>query len=168
MKFAISPRAIQTMIACALSGAAAAEPWDPGEALDTCLLAAVTQRPGIVTGWRQVGGGAQPPYAVSVLNRDGKIAEATCEPANPSNLRFEEKMGIYRYSMYERADFAEVKARVAAPTIFVGPVRMQAMELSVGLRGTPHYVYQLFLPSGHKASVRLDGVSGRLVSAEVK
>lgn len=145
-----------------------AEPWDPDGVLDVCLAAALQERPGIVTGWRQVGGGEQPPYEVSILNRDGKIGQATCEPANPVNFQFKEKGGIYRYAMYERATLPEAKARVSAPDIFAGPVRFMAMELSAGFTGKPYYTYLLFLPSNHKAAVEIDATVGRLIKAEVK
>jgi hypothetical protein len=156
------------VLVLALAGTVAAEPWDPGEALDTCILAVVGERPGIVTGWRQAGGGTQPPYAISVLNQDGRVGETTCDPANPANFRFDEKVGVLRYSMYKRATVPEVRARVSAPEIFAGPVRMHAMELTVSLTGSPYYTYRMFLPSGHQASVRIDAAAGRLVSAEVK
>jgi hypothetical protein len=155
---------------CLATGTAApaAEPWDPGEALDTCLAAAIKERPGIVTAWRQVGGGAQPPYAVSVLNQEGKIAEATCDPGNPVNLQFSDKGGLLRYDMYQRATLPEAKARVSAPEIFAGPVRFLGMELSVGITGKPYYKYQMYLPTSHKATVEIDAVVGRLLKAEVK
>jgi hypothetical protein len=156
------------LIMCAHVAAVAAEPWDPGEALDTCIAAALGERPGIVTGWRQVGGGAQPPFAISVLNEEGRIGETTCDPANPVNFKFEDKIGVYRYSMYQRAAVPEAKARVSAPDIFTGPVRFLAMELTVGFTGNPYYIYRMFLPSGHQATVKIDAKVGRLVSAEVK
>lgn len=146
----------------------AAEPWDADGVLDICLAAALQERPGIVTGWRQVGGGEQPPYEVSILNRDGKIGQATCEPANPVNFQFKEKSGIYRYAMYERATLPEANARVSAPDIFAGPVRFMAMELSAGFTGKPYYTYQLFLPSNHKAVVEIDATVGRLIKAAIK
>lgn len=145
-----------------------AEPWNPGEALDVCLEAALKQRPGIVTAWRQAGGGDKPPYAVSVLNADGRIAEATCDPTNPASLQFKDKGGLYRYEMYRRATFPEAKARSAAPEIFVGPVRIIAMDLRVSFTGKPHFVYQMFLPSGHKAVVSVEATVGRLTKAEVE
>jgi hypothetical protein len=69
--------------------------------------------------------------------------------------------------MYERATLPEEKARVTAPVIFVGPVRFLGMEMSVGFTGRPQYKYQMFLPSGHKATVEVDAVVGRLNKAEV-
>jgi hypothetical protein len=146
----------------------AAEPWDPGGALDACLTAATRERQGIVTAWRQAGGGERPPYAVSVLNVEGKIAEAFCDPANMSALEFKDKGGLYRYEMYQRAKIQETQARAFAPTMFVGPVRLFAMDYAVSFTGKPYYTYQMFLPSGHKATVEIDGTVGRLNKAEIK
>ncbi len=145
----------------------AAEPWDPGGVLDTCLTAATRERQGIVTGWRQAGGGEQPPYAVSVLNAEGKIAEAFCDPANIA-FEFKDKGGLYRYEMYQRAKIPEAQARAFAPTLFTGPVRLFSMEYSVSFTGKPYFKYEMFLPSGHKATVEIDGSVGRLTKAEVK
>lgn len=146
----------------------AAEPWDPGGVLDTCLTAATRERQGIVTAWRQAGGGEQPPYAVSVLNVEGKIAEALCDPANMAAMEFKDKGGLYRYEMYERVKIQESQARAFAPTMFVGPVRLFSMDYSVSFTGKPYYTYQMFLPTGHKATVEIDGTVGRLNKAEVR
>jgi hypothetical protein len=164
-------RVSRVWMATFLMGVAAvaiADPWDPGQALDTCLQAALKEREGVLTGWRQSGGGEQPPYAVSILNKDGKIAEAFCDPARPSNLQFKDKGGLYRYDMYLRGTLPEVEARASAPKIFVGPVRLFDMEYSVTVTGKPYFRYQMFLPSGHKATVEIDAVLGRLNRAEVK
>jgi hypothetical protein len=149
------------------SQAVAADPAEPGGPLDICIAAVLNEHPGIVTAWRQAGGGPQPPYAITVLDKEGKMGETNCDPANPTNFEFKSKTGLYRYNMYERATLPEVKARVAAPVIFVGPVRFLGMELSVGFTGRPQYKYQMFLPSGHKATVEMDAVVGRLNKAEV-
>jgi hypothetical protein len=150
-----------------LPAAFAANPWEPGGTLETCLDAVVKERPGIVTGWQQSGGGEMTPYVISVLNPEGTNAEAFCDPANAANFQFKNKIGMFRYSMYQRATFAEAKARASAPEIFTGPVRVTSMELSVGVNGKPSYKYQMFLPSNHKASVEIDAVTGRLNKAEV-
>jgi hypothetical protein len=149
------------------SHAVAADTTEPGGPLDICIAAVINEHPGIVTAWRQAGGGPQPPYAITVLDKEGKMGETTCVPANPKNFEFAGKSGLYRYNMYERATLPEEKAREAAPVIFVGPVRFLGMELSVGFTGRPHYTYQMFLPSGHKATVEMDAVVGRLNKAEV-
>jgi len=150
-----------------LSAAFAANPWEPGGSLDNCIEAALKERPGIVTGWQQSGGGEAPPYVISVLNTDGNNAEAFCDPAKPANFQFKNKTGLFRYSMYERARFPEANARATAPEIFTGPVRLTSMELSVGISGKPLYKYQMFLPSNHKAIVEIDAVTGRLNKAMV-
>ncbi|MBI3528400.1 MAG: hypothetical protein HY067_10570 [Betaproteobacteria bacterium] len=151
----------------ALPAAFAADPWEPGGTLETCLEAVLKERPGIVTGWQQSGGGEMTPYVVSVLSPEGTNAEAFCNPANPTNFQFKSKTGLFRYSMYQRATFAEAKARASAPEIFTGPVRVTSMELSVGVSGKPMYRYQMFLPSNHKATVEIDAVTGRLNKGEV-
>lgn len=151
----------------ALPGAFAANPREPGGRLETCLEAVLKERQGIVTGWQQSGGGEMTPYVISVLNPDGASAEAFCNPANPANFQFKGKIGLFRYAMYQRAVFAEEKARALAPEIFTGSVRVTSMELSVGVSGRPTYKYQMFLPSNHKASVEMDAVTGRLNKAEV-
>jgi hypothetical protein len=151
----------------AQSQAVAADTTAPGGPLDICIAAVINEHPGIVTGWRQAGGGPQPPYAITVLDKEGKMGETNCDPAKPMNFEFKDKSGLYRYAMYERATLPEERAREAAPVIFVGPVRFLGMELSVGFTGRPHYKYQMFLPSGHKATVEMDAVVGRLYKAEV-
>ncbi|MEK6210219.1 MAG: hypothetical protein AABM64_07585 [Pseudomonadota bacterium] len=151
----------------AQSHAVAADTTQPGGPLDICIAAVINEHPGIVTGWRQAGGGLQPPYAITVLDKEGKMGETTCDPAKPMNFEFKSKSGLYRYNMYERATLPEEKAREAAPLIFVGPVKFFGMELSVGFTGRPQYTYQMFLPSGHKATVEMDAVVGRLNKAEV-
>ena len=150
-----------------LPAAFAANPWEPGGSLDACLEAVLKERPGIATGWQQSGGGDAPPYVISVLSEDGTLAEAFCDPAKPANFQFSKKMGLVRYSMYQRATLAEPKARALAPVIFTGPVRLTSMELSVGVSGKPAYQYQMFLPSNHKASVEIDAVTGRLNKGQV-
>jgi len=151
----------------AQSQAVAADLTEPGGPLDTCIAAVLNEHPGIVSAWRQAGGGPQPPFAITVLDKEGKMGETTCDPAKPTNFEFKSKSGLYRYNMYERATLPEEKARVAAPVIFVGPVRFLGMELSVGFSGRTQYKYQMFLPSGHKAIVEVDAVVGRLNKAEV-
>jgi hypothetical protein len=140
----------------------AAEPWDPGGSLDTCIEATLKQRPGIVTGWQQSGGGQSAPYIISILNVEGNNAEAFCDPAKPSGFQFTNKMGLFRYTMYQRATWPEPRARATAPEVFTGPVRLTSMEMSVGMSGRPFYKYQMFLPSNHKATVEIDAVTGRL------
>ena len=147
--------------------AGAADPWEPGGSLDGCIEAVLKERPGIVTGWQQSGGGDTPPYVISILNAEGKNAEAFCDPAKPSNFQFSNKMGLYRYAMYQRAAVPEAKVRATAPEIFTGPVRLTSMELSVGVSGKPVYKYQMFLPSSHKATVEIDAVTGRLNKGQV-
>ena len=162
-------KAVSVFFLCvaALSHAVAADTTAPGGPLDICIAAVINEHPGIVTGWRQAGGGPQPPYAITVLDKEGKMGETTCDPAKPMNFEFKNKSGLYRYAMYERATLREEKARETAPVIFVGPVRFLGMELSVGFTGRPQYKYQMFLPSGHKATVEMDAVVGRLNKAEV-
>ena len=155
------------LCAAAQTQAVAADPTEPGGPLDTCIAAVLNEHPGIVSAWRQAGGGPQPPFAITVLDKEGKMGETTCDPAKPTNFEFKNKTGLYRYNMYERATLPEEKARVAAPVIFVGPVRFLGMELSVGFSGRTQYKYQMFLPSGHKAIVEVDAVVGRLNKAEV-
>ena len=150
-----------------LSAAFAADPWEPGGSLEACIAATLKERPGIVTGWQQSGGGEAPPYVISVLNADGNNAEAFCDPAKPENFQFKNKVGLFRYSMYQRATLPEAKARATAPAIFTGPVRLTAMELTVGISGRAFYKYQMFLPSNHKATVEIDAVTGRLEKGQV-
>jgi len=151
----------------AQSHAAAADTTAPGGPLDICIAAVLTEHPGIVTGWRQAGGGPQPPYAIVLLDREGKMGETTCDPGKPTNFEFKYKTGLYRYAMYERATLPEPRVREAAPVIFVGPARILGMDLSVGFTGRSQYTYQMILPSGHKATVEMDAVVGRLNKAEV-
>ncbi|MEO8164514.1 MAG: hypothetical protein ABI619_03870 [Betaproteobacteria bacterium] len=158
------------VIVCSVAAAStvvAAEPWDAGGSLDACIAATLKERPGIVTGWQQSGGGDAPPYVISILNAEGSIAEAFCDPVNPSSFQFTNKMGLYRYSMYERATWPETRSRIGAQEIFTPPVRLTSMELAVNFSGRPTYKYQMILPSRHKAVVEMDGVTGRLANAQV-
>ena len=135
--------------------------------MDTCIAAVLSAHPGIVTAWRLAGGGPQPPFAITVLSKDGKLGETNCNSANPMNFEFKGKTGLYNYNMFERATLPEPKAREAAPVIFVGPARILGITLSVSITGRPYYTYQMLLPSGHKATVEMDAVVGRLNKAEV-
>lgn len=165
-------RVFMTVIVFALcvtaqSQAADDDPTRPGGPLETCTTAVLSERPGIVTSWRLAGGGPLPPFGITVLDKEGKMGETTCNPANPTKFEFNGKIGSYRYYMFERATLPEGKAREAAPSVFVGPVRFLGMDLSVSFTGRPLYKYQMFLPSGHKATVVMDAVVGRLIEAEV-
>ena len=156
-----------TLTLVTLSAAFAGNPWEPGGSLDACIEATLKDHPGIVTGWQQSGGGEAPPYVISVLNADGNNAEAFCDPAKPANFQFKNKIGLFRYSMYQRATLPEAKSRATAPEIFTGPVRLTSMELLVGVSGRPIYKYQMFLPSNHKATVEIDAVTGRLEKGQL-
>ncbi len=145
----------------------AADPWEPGGSLDACIAATLKERPGIVTGWQQSGGGESPPYVLNVLNAEGSSAETFCDPASASNFKFTSKVGLVRYSMYERATWPETRARVAAQELFTPPVRLTSMVLSVNFSGRPIYQYQMILSGKHKAVVEIDGVTGRLDNAKV-
>jgi hypothetical protein len=158
---------VLVLCVAAQSQAVADDPTRPGGPLEICTTAVLNEHPGIVTSWRLAGGGPLPPFSVTVLDKEGKMGETTCNPANPTKFEFKSKTGLYRYDMYERATLPEGKAREAAPLIFVGPVRFLGMDLSVGLTGRPRYTYQMFLPSGQKATVQMDAVAGRLIEAEV-
>jgi hypothetical protein len=158
---------VSVLCVAAQSQAVADDPTRPGGPLEICTAAVLNEHPGIVTSWRLAGGGPLPPFAVTVLDKEGKMGETTCNPANPTKFEFKSKTGLYRYDMYERATLPEGKAREAAPLIFVGPVRFLGMELSTGFTSRPRYTYQMFLPSGHKATVQMDAVAGRLIEAEV-
>lgn len=151
----------------ALPAAFAADAWGPGGSLDACIAATLKERPGVVTGWQQSGGGESVPYIISILNPEGIIAETFCDPAKPSNFQFTNKVGLFRYSMYQRATWPETRARTTAPEVFAGPVRPTSMELSVGMSGRPFYKYQMFLPSNHKATVEIDAVTGRMEKGQV-
>jgi len=163
-------RALKTVLllcAAAPLPALADDPTIPGGPLEICIAAVTSERPGIVVGWHLAGGGPQPPFALTILNKEGKLGETNCNPAKPANFEFTSKTGLYRYTMFERATLPEANAREAAPLIFVGPVRFLGMDLSVSFTGRPQYKYQMFRPSGHKATVEMDAVVGRLIKAEV-
>ena len=150
-------------------GAAAQQPWEPGQLLDTCIEAGLKQRAGMLTGWRQARAGDQPLYAVSILNEEGLTEEATCDPQNPDQtLEWKRRGGLLRYDMFKRVTFPESQARVSAPQIFVGPVTLTSMQLKLNIAGKPLFVYQMFLPSGHKALVNVEGSVGRVMKAEVE
>jgi hypothetical protein len=145
----------------AWSAAFAANPWEPGGSLDACIAATLKERPGVVTGWQQSGGGDATPYMITILNADGINAQTFCDPANATNFQFTNKIGLFRYSMFQRATWPESRGRETAPEVFVGPVRLTSMELSVGLSGRPLYTYRMLLPNKHKASVEIDAVTGK-------
>ncbi|MFN0315864.1 MAG: hypothetical protein ACKVQA_12610 [Burkholderiales bacterium] len=149
------------------SQAVAADTTEPGGPLDFCIASVLSAHPGIITGWRQSGGGPQPPYAIFLLTKDGKIGETYCDASKPQKFEFKSKSGLHRYEMYERAVFPEDKARAAAPLIFVGPARILAMELTVSFSGKPQYTYQMLLPGGYTATVEIDAAAGRFLKAAV-
>jgi len=151
----------------AMPAALAANPWEAGGPLDTCIEAALKQRPGILTSWQQSSGSDNASYVIGILNPGGNIAQAFCDPAHAENFQFTNKMGLYRYTMFQRATWPESRARASAPEIFTGPVRITSMELDVSLSGRPAYIYQMLLPDNLKASVEIDGVTGRLEKAQV-
>lgn len=148
---------------------AAQQPWEPGQALDTCIDAAMKQRSGLLIGWRQARAGDMPLYAVSILDEGGLTAEATCDPQNSeAPLDWKRRGGLLRYDMFKRVTFPESQARTNAPQMFVGPVTITSMDLKLNFAGKPLFVYQMFLPSGHKALVNVEGTVGRVMKAEVE
>jgi hypothetical protein len=137
--------------------------------LEQCLARAVAARPGIVTGWQEMS--ADNPadgYYVRILGKDGGLALTECRPSSTAPLEFTKKAGLIRAEMYDRVKVAEPAARAVAPGIFVPPVRIERMELSISLRGVPYYTYSLVLPGEYKATVDVDGVSGKPLNAKVQ
>jgi hypothetical protein len=157
-----------SLFAAAHSHVVAADTSELGRPSDSCIAAALEARPGILTGWQRTGGGPQPLLLITVLDKANKMAEATCDPANLKAFEFKNKVGLYRYEMYERATLPEEKARAAAPLIFVGPISFYSMQLSVGLNGKPVYTYKISLPGGYRATVDIDAVDGHLNKAVVE
>ena len=151
----------------AMPAAFAGNPWEPGGSLDKCIEATLKERPGVIAGWQQSGGGEEAPYIIVILNVEGTSAEAFCDPVNPSDFKFSNKTGLFRYSMFKRATWPEPRARASAPEIFAGPVRLTSMELLVSLAGRPFYKYQMYLPGNLKATVEIDAVTGKLEKAQV-
>jgi hypothetical protein len=161
------------LIAACLAAAAqlpahAADSTEPGGPSESCIAAALAAHPGIVTGWQRAGGGLQPLHVITVLDKEGKMAETTCDPATLTLTEFKSKIGRYRFEMYERATLAEEKARVTAPAPFVGPVSFYSMQLSIGFAGKPVYTYKLSLPGGYMATVDIDAVQGRMNKAVIE
>jgi hypothetical protein len=146
----------------------AADTPEPGRPSDSCIAAALEARPGILTGWQRTGGGPQGVMTITVLDKGDKMAETTCDPANPKEVQFKNKVGLYRYEMFARATLPEAEARAAAPWIFVGPISFYSMQLSVALNGKPDYTYKISLPGGYRATVTIDAVSGRFSKATVE
>lgn len=153
------------MLLIPLSTAASAA--DASGTLDKCLAAATAARPGIVTGWQELSATSDEGYYVRIVTKDGNIGLTECRPASTAPLEFTKKTGFVRYEMYDRARAAETAARAAAPLIFAQPVRITRMELSVSIKGTLYYTYSLVLPGEQKASVEVDGTTGKPTTAKV-
>jgi hypothetical protein len=138
----------------------------PLPGLDTCVNAALQQRPGVLYGWRLINDAPQPVYKVSVISADGKIADADCSPAATDNLRFENRIGVRRFERYKQISVPETAARNTAPLVFGGNVKLKSMEIDTDIKGHLAYEYRMELPSGHKAISHVDTTSGFLTSAE--
>jgi len=138
-----------------------------GPGLDPCLQAALQQRPGFVHGWKDVSTGTDERYKVSIINADGKIADAICEASAPGNFKFEDRIGMRRYDAYSRVNIPEASARATAPLIFVGPVKVVQMEIDLDWKGKAAYEYHMILPTGREVIARVDTTSGMLINAEV-
>jgi hypothetical protein len=150
------------LLACAAS--LAADEVAPLPGLDECIKAALDQRPGVLYGWEAMAG----VYRVTVLGNDEKVADATCSPESPGTLYFENRVGLRRLDRYQNMAVPESKARMTAPAIFSGKVKLTRMEIDTDVRGHPSYEYRMRLPSGHEAKARIDSGSGELTYAEVK
>jgi hypothetical protein len=135
--------------------------------LDKCLAAAAAAQPGIITGWQELSATSDEGYYVRIVTKNGDIKLTECRPTSTAPLEFTKKTGLVRYQMYERTKAAESVARAAAPVIFVPPVRITRMELSVSMTGTLYYTYTLALPGGEKATVEVDGTTGKPTTAKV-
>jgi|SRR5689334_911839 len=157
------------MVSCLVFGAAeaAADAGTVAPGLEACLAAALKERPGFVHAWKEVSGGSQSQYAVSIVNGEGKIADATCSTSKPENFKFEERIGIRRVESYSRIKVPELSARGTAPQLFAGPVKVVRMEIDFDWRGRPAYEYRLVLPTGREAVAQVDTVSGMLLHAEI-
>lgn len=145
----------------------AARAADAPGTLDKCLAAAAAAQPGIITGWQELSATSDEGYYVRIVTKDGNIKLTECRPSSTAPLEFSKKTGFVRYEMYDRARAAETAARAAAPMIFVQPVRITRMELSVSMTGTLYYTYTLVLPGEHKATVEVDGTTGKPTTAKV-
>ena len=139
-----------------------------GPGLDGCLQAALKERPGFVHGWKDVSTESDERYVVSVINHDGKIADALCEAKAPGNFRFDDKLGLRRYDTYSRIAVQETNARGTAPVIFVGPVKIVQMEIDLDWKGHAAYEYHMILPSGREVVAQVDSTTGYLIHAELQ
>ena len=139
----------------------------PAGTLDQCLAKAAAARPGVITGWQELSSTSDEGYYVRIVSKDGAIGLTECRPASEAPLEFSKKTGLVRYEMYERAKVAEPAARAVAPAVFVPPVKITRMELSISVRGVPYYTYTLTLTGGQQATVEVDAVSGKPITAKV-
>jgi len=152
----------------AVTHAIAANEVAPLPGLETCIGAALQQRPGVLFGWRLLNDVPPPSYRVTVITADGKIADAVCASDNASNLRFENRMGVRRFERYKEIVVPESTARNTAPLVFAGNVKITSMEIDTDVKGRLWYEYRMDLPSGHKAMSHIDTTSGFLTYAEAK
>jgi hypothetical protein len=136
--------------------------------LDRCIDAAKAARAGTVTGWQELTTNPADGYYVRIVGKDGSVGLTECRPASTAPLDFSKKAGLVRYEMYDRVKIAEPSARAVAPLVFASPVRITRMELSISMRGVPYYTYTLALPNEHKATVEVDAVSGKPMTAKVE
>ena len=138
----------------------------PLPGLDTCIAAALQQRPGVLFGWRVLSDAPQAVYKMSVLTADGRIADADCSPSATANLRFQNRIGGRRYEPYKEIGVPESAARKTAPLVFAGTVKIMSMQIGTDIKGRLWYEYRMELPSGHRATSHVDTVSGFLTSAD--
>ena len=156
------------VISIGCASAIAANDVAPLPGLDTCVDAALQQRPGVLYGWRLINDAPQPVYKVSVISAEGKIADAECSPAATSSLHFENRIGVRRFDRYRQISVPEATARNTAPLVFAGNVKITSMEIDTDVKGHLAYEYRMELPSGHKALSHVDTTSGFLTYAEAK
>jgi hypothetical protein len=152
----------------AFENALAADEIAPLPRLDTCIAAALQQRPGMLFGWRSLNDPSDGSYSITILTPDGKIADAICSSNATTDLRFENRVGQRRFEYYKRMSVPEATARSTAPLIFAGTVRIISMEIDTDVKGSLRYEYRMLLQSGHRAMSQVDAISGLLTYVEAK
>lgn len=164
----LSAMCVLASSALAFEKAVAADQIAPLPGLDTCIAAALQQRPGVLFGWRALNDPPDGTYRITIITQDGKVADAVCPSNAPTNLRFDNRVGLRRFEYYQRISVPEATARSTAPLIFAGTVKITSMEIDTDVKGGLRYEYRMSLQSGHKAMSQVDAMSGLLTYVEAK
>ncbi len=128
--------------------------------LDTCLAAALTAHPGLVTRW-EVEDGTGRGFAIEVVTQVGVVWQVNCVPGSSELRGATRSTGVRDYpTLSSRAQIPEPTARETVRTYYPG--RFIRMEYQITWRGGAVYNYRLITADDRQADVEVDASSGRI------